>query len=71
MANSYNHNQGSPSSVWTITHNLNTQALTIDVYIDNAGVLTKVLPLSVVHQDNNTVVVTFSGAQFGKARIAI
>lgn len=67
--NAYNHNQSSSSTAWTIIHNLNTPAVAIDVFVDVAGTLTKILPASVVADNDNQVTVTFSSAQFGRARV--
>jgi len=66
---SYNHTQGSASSSWTISHNLSLSSVVVDVFVDNGGNLEKILPLNVVHTDNNTVTVTFSANQTGRARV--
>ena len=65
----YNHIQSSGSATWTVTHNLNTDAVAVDVFIDYGGNLTKVLPLDVVATDVNTLTITFSSSQTGKARV--
>lgn len=68
MSNIYQHNQTSASTMWTIVHGLGGPVIS-DVVTTIGGVATKILPLSVVHADNNTLVVTFSSAVAGKARI--
>ena len=50
----YNHDQASGSSAWVVSHNLNTDAVAVDVFIDFGGNLEKILPLSVDVTDNNT-----------------
>ena len=58
----YVHNQGSPASVWTITHNLNKYC-SVDV-VDSGGSV--VVPD--VHYDSlNAVTITFGSATSGKA----
>ena len=65
----YNHTQSTPSTTWTITHNLNTTSVVTDTSINFGGNLEKILPLNVVLTDANTLTVTFSSAQTGKVRI--
>lgn len=65
----YNHTQSSPNSTWTVTHNLNTDAVAVDVFIDYLGNLEKILPLDIVVTDSNTLTITFTTSQTGKARI--
>lgn len=71
MANlaTHNHTQSSTATTWTITHNLGTKDVAVDVVILNGGNLEKVIPLSIVTTDSNTVTVTFSAAQEGRARV--
>ena len=71
MASSYDHVQTTASATWTITHNLNSAAVAIDVYIDNAGTKEKIIPVETKHVSNNTIEVTFSSIQTGNARIVI
>ena len=65
----YNHTQGSLSSSWVITHNLGQDTVVNDVFVNVSGDLTKILPLSVEHTDDNTLTITFSSSQQGYARI--
>ena len=66
---SYNFSQTAAATTWTITHNLNKPSVAVDVFIDNAGNLEKILPASVEHTNNNTLTVTFTAAQTGRARV--
>lgn len=65
----YDHNQTASSATWTISHNLNTDAVAVDVFINFGGNLEKVIPASVEATDNNTVTVTFSSARSGRAHV--
>ena len=65
----YDHTQGASDTTWTISHNLNTDAVAVDVFINNGGNVEKVLPLTVTATSNNTLTVTFSTAQTGYARV--
>lgn len=65
----YNHDQSLSSASWVIIHNLGVSSVVTDVFIVNGPDLEKVLPLSVVHTDNNTLTVTFTSTQIGKCRI--
>jgi len=65
----YNHLQSVSSASWVISHNLAATTIDTDAFIDVSGSLTKVLPLNVVHTDNNTLTVTFSANQVGRVRI--
>lgn len=65
----YNHNQSSGSATWTITHNLGSDTVAVDVMVDNGGDLEKILPADVKHTNDNTLTVEFSSSQTGKARI--
>lgn len=71
MASSFNYTQGSANTIWTIAHNLNSDAVVIDCFIDNGGNLEKIIPLETKHTNNNTITVAFSSAQTGRARVAI
>jgi len=66
---SYNHVQSIPSSAWVINHNLNTTTTVSDVSVMISGTLTKIIPQSVEHADNNTLIITFSSNKTGYARI--
>lgn len=66
---SFDFTQGAASTTWTITHNLNVAETVNDVFVDVAGTLTKVLPLTVTHTNDNVLTITFSSAQDGVARV--
>ena len=68
----YDHVQGSANTTWTITHNMGTDAVAVDVFVDDgpsAPDYEKILPLTVVATDTNTITVTFSVAHTGIARV--
>lgn len=65
----YDHEQVSGSTTWTISHNLNSDAVAVDVFIDNGGNLEKIIPLSIEATDDNTITVTFSSSQTGWAHV--
>lgn len=68
---SYNHVQTVTGTVWNIAHNLNSDAVAMDVYIDNGGDKEKIIPLKTRKVDNNNIEVTFNLTQTGNARIVI
>jgi len=72
MKGTFDHTQGSALATWTITHNLDSDAVVVDVYVnDSPGPdYTKILPLNVIATDDNTVTVTFTGTHTGVARVA-
>lgn len=65
----YNFTQTTPDTTWTITHNLNSTAVNIDVNVLYNGAIEKILPQSIVNIDANTVTVTFGSARTGNARV--
>lgn len=65
----YNFTQASPSTTWTINHDLNNDMPNIDCQIDVGGTLEKVIPLNTVAEDANTITVTFTSAFAGYARV--
>lgn len=60
--------QSSPGTVWTITHNCGFKPVS-DVWVDDVGHVEKILPLSVIHLNDNQLEVTFSVARTGGVRI--
>lgn len=58
----------SASDAWTIEHGLGAYPI-VDVYIDLAGEMNKVIPLSVTYVDVNTCVIGFSVPRTGTAVI--
>lgn len=67
----YRHTQSSPSTLWTVNHNLGggggTGIPIVDVVADNNGSTVKVMPLQINVVDKNTVTIEFSVAQSGTA----
>ncbi len=63
-----NHTQVTPSTAWTITHNFG-QKVSADTWVDVGGVATKILPLKVTNVDDNTLLIEFSSARSGGARL--
>lgn len=64
---SYKHLQTTPATVWTVSHNFGVNPVS-DVFINNDGALEKILPLSVVVIDQNTLQVNFTNSQTGEVR---
>ena len=62
----FNFQQSTPSTTWTITHNLNNQHPLVQIY-DSSHLM--FIPQSVSGSDVNTVIVTFSTAVTGYARV--
>lgn len=60
---------GSATAIWNITHNMNTDAVAVDVFVDVSGTLTKILPQNIERVTVNLTRITFSGPQFGQARV--
>jgi hypothetical protein len=65
----FNFTQSTPASTWNIAHNLGYKPAT-DIVVLNSGSNIKVLPVSVVHTDDNNVVITFSSVRTGTVRLA-
>ena len=65
----YDHHQSVGSDTWAVSHNFNTDAVVVDVFIDFEGSLEKIIPLSIEATDNNTVTITFSSSQTGWAHV--
>ncbi len=64
----YQHIQTTPSTVWTIEHNLGVQPIH-DIWVIDGGVYSKIYPANVVHIDDNTLQLTFSSPQTGQVRL--
>ena len=62
----FNYQQNSPSNTWTINHNLNNQHPLVQIY--DSSHLT-FIPQSISGSSANTVIVTFSTAVTGYARV--
>ena len=65
----YNFTQAVAATTWTIEHNMDAAGVVMDIIVDNTGTLEKVIPLSTVETDSNTITVTFPSAQSGYARL--
>lgn len=65
----FDFHQTTASDTWTVVHNLN-RLPTCDVRIVLDGVKVKILPAEVEYLDENTLIVKFSAAQIGSARLA-
>lgn len=64
----YIHTQTTASAVWTIDHNLDLTSLMIETFLGDSNAST-ILPLKVTKTTPNQVVVIFSTARAGTARI--
>lgn len=58
--------QTTPSSTWTINHGFGVKPF-CDISVNVGGSSVKIIPLGVTHQNDNTVVVTFTNVQTGTA----
>ena len=58
--------QSSPSTTWTINHNLNNKYPLVQIYDSSDAVI---IPATIVGTNTNTVTVTFSTAISGYARV--
>lgn len=65
----YNHIQTVPSAIWTINHNLDLSSLMIEVLIDQSGKLTQTIPSKITKTSSNQIVIVFSTARAGRARL--
>ena len=64
----YQHIQDTPASVWTVQHNLHDYPI-IDVFVDEAGIMTKIIPAEITYIDGVTATITFSFAIAGVAQV--
>lgn len=64
----YRHIQEAASTTWNIEHNLDTYPI-VDVYVDNGGVVQKVVPKAVTYVDHNNCSVLFSRPTAGFATV--
>lgn len=63
------HTQSSAASTWVINHNLGSKPL-VELFVFDSGSLKKAWPLSLAHNDDNTVTVTWSQPRTGQATCA-
>lgn len=67
-AQTYQHNQSTPSALWEITHNLGVYPI-VDVYVNIDGNMEKILPKDIIRINDNVVNIEFSSPFAGVARI--
>lgn len=68
MFKTVNHIDNAGQSVWTITHNLGIKPVS-DAWINFNGAEIKILPVSAIHIDDNTLQLTFTNSEIGGVRI--
>jgi hypothetical protein len=67
LVNRHTHRQTVAAEVWTVTHNLGTDAPVCDCYIEVGGSMEKILPLKVTVLNNRQSEVHFSSPRTGVA----
>lgn len=65
----YRHTQDTPSTTWVVNHKLGLDQPIIDVFVDDNGTTTRILPVTVVVTDENNVTLTFTNAIAGSAEV--
>lgn len=65
----YRHTQDTPASTWTIDHNQDFTACSVEVYVDVAGTPKVILPATVTKVTSNQIVISFSDPQQGFAEL--
>ena len=65
---SHVHTQTTPSASWMITHGLKDKP-SVSVQVMYNGELQTILPNNIEYVDNNTVIVHFTSAYSGSARL--
>lgn len=68
-ATSYTHDQETAASTWNITHNLNTMAPIVDIWVMFEGAKQKMLPLAVKAIDMQNCQVQFTVPRAGTAAV--
>ena len=61
--------QSTPAAIWTINHNLDLTSLMIDVLVDQNGTTAPIVPSKITKTSSNQVVIVFSTARAGTARL--
>lgn len=69
MAATFRHNQVTPATTWTVTHNLGAMPAA-DIILKNGDIYEKAFPLSMTYPDLNTVVIAWSSPQSGQVVLA-
>lgn len=59
--------QTTPSSNWTVTHNLDTSQPAVDVWVEDNGITTAILPKQIQITNANTLNINFSIPMSGTA----
>lgn len=65
----FQHTQSVPSTTWTIFHGFGTKPL-VDTNVLEEGVMQKAFPLSIVHTDENNVVIQWTVPRTGTVSLA-
>ena len=68
VARGYSHKQTVASATWVIAHGVLLGKSSVDVFVDIAGELVKMIPKTVV-SSGNTITVTFSTPYTGEAYV--
>jgi len=63
-----NFTQASPADTWVITHNFGFKPV-CDVWLDDVGLIQKVLPASIIHVSDDELQVIFTTPHSGGARL--
>jgi hypothetical protein len=64
----YEHTQETPSTIWTVNHNLGGKPA-FDVMVDFNGGRQKAFPLKAQHVDDDLLLIEFTVAQSGYVRL--
>ncbi len=68
QAFSHNHEQTTPATTWTVTHGLNCKP-NVAVMVNYQGSVQEIIPNSITFPDDSTVVIGFTNAYSGFARL--
>jgi hypothetical protein len=65
----YIHEQVILSTEWIVYHNLNKDVIVSDIFVEDEGAITKIIPLEVFPLDNNTLAIQWSSPRVGTIRV--
>ena len=65
----YTHTHTSESTTWTVYHFFGSKPI-VETIINNNGILTKAIPASVEHVDNDTLIISWTSPRTGFAMLA-
>ena len=65
----FTHTQSTPAAIWTINHNLDLTSLMIETLIEVGGKPSPIIPSKITKTSSNQVVIVFSTARAGTARL--